>query len=311
MNERRTNIVQMAFDILDRDKSGTVTVDEITDVYDFTHHPDVKSGKKTLKDAAKEFMATWEQGEFDGVVTWEEFVDYYKEISASIDGDDYFELMIRNAWRIAGGTGQAANTANRRVLVTNRDGSQSVQTINNELGLKASDINAVKARLAQQGVDAANVDLFGGLDTTEKRGAGGKGPPARLGGARAQQAWGPPQGMEGFSPRPRAGDESTPPPDTPTNGNGNRRNGNINNLNSSSAAAQVPRRGSDNVFEKSQPQQQAVAVSASASNIFDPWDTMRKLLYTPPLSFEQLGGKLAVSVVSSTPRIAKGAFISR
>ena len=28
------------------------------------------------------------------------------EVSASIDDDDYFELMIRNAWHIPGGQGQ-------------------------------------------------------------------------------------------------------------------------------------------------------------------------------------------------------------
>ena len=38
-------------------------------------------------------------------------------MSASIDLDDYFELMIRNAWHIPGGEGWCANTANKRVLV--------------------------------------------------------------------------------------------------------------------------------------------------------------------------------------------------
>jgi len=68
-------------------------------------------------------MGVWETHKKDGIVTIEEFEDYYKDISASIDNDDYFELMIRNAWHIAGGEGQAANTSIKRVLKTNPDGS--------------------------------------------------------------------------------------------------------------------------------------------------------------------------------------------
>jgi hypothetical protein len=50
-------------------------------------------------------MTVWETHKKDGIVTVEEFLDYYKDISASIDGDDYFELVIRNAWHIDGGEG--------------------------------------------------------------------------------------------------------------------------------------------------------------------------------------------------------------
>jgi len=180
LNERRKKLVRMAFDILDTDQSGIITVDEVASVYDVSRAPDVISGKKTAEQALKEFMSQWEKGSTakDGVITFEEFEDYYKEISASIDGDDYFELMIRNAWRIAGGEGAAANTANKRVLVTNKDGSQSVQMINKELGLKAGDKAGMMARLKAQGVDAENIELFGGLDATSKAAKAGGRPPA-------------------------------------------------------------------------------------------------------------------------------------
>jgi DNA-binding beta-propeller fold protein YncE len=158
----------MAFDILDKDKSGFVTIDDLVDVYDVTSNPAFKAGKITKQQAYEEFLSQWDRLEKDGMVSREEFEDYYKGVSSSIDDDDYFELMIRNAWRIAGGVGMAANTANRRVLVTNKDGSQSVVGIDNELGIRAGDKDMMRARLAQQGVNAANIDLYGGLDTTEK-----------------------------------------------------------------------------------------------------------------------------------------------
>ena len=54
--------------------------------------------------AAQELLASFEQGgEINGIVTWAEFLDYYKGLSLAIDDDNYFELMIRNAWHISGG----------------------------------------------------------------------------------------------------------------------------------------------------------------------------------------------------------------
>lgn len=57
------------------------------------------------KEILLDFMKQWDTAQKDGKVSYSEFEDYYKDVSASIDTDDYFELMIRNAWHIAGGKG--------------------------------------------------------------------------------------------------------------------------------------------------------------------------------------------------------------
>jgi hypothetical protein len=72
----------------------------------------------------------------DGIVTLDEFCSYYSNVSASIDDDDYFELMMRNAWHISGGTGWSANTSNLRVLVKHSDGRETIEEIQDDLGLK-------------------------------------------------------------------------------------------------------------------------------------------------------------------------------
>ncbi len=116
-------MVALAYNVLDKDGSGLVTIEDIEIAYDPSFHPDFQSGRKSREDVLRDFMGVWETHKRDGIVTREEFNDYYKDISASIDDDDYFELMIRNAWHIAGGEGWCENTTIKRVLKTNPDGS--------------------------------------------------------------------------------------------------------------------------------------------------------------------------------------------
>ena len=171
MSSRRVRLVDQAFDVLDRDGNGAVEPEDIINCYDASKHPDVLAGKRSPDEVLREFLDTFDVGGVvDGKVTRPEFENYYSNISASIDDDDYFELMIRNAWHISGGEGAAANSANRRVLVTAADGSQSVQEIRDDLGLKADDKVGMMARLRAQGVDAANVSLYGaGEDNSSAR----------------------------------------------------------------------------------------------------------------------------------------------
>ena len=68
----------------------------------------------------------------------------------------------RRRWHIPGGIGAAANTANTRVLVTHLDGSQSVECIEDDLGLDVGDHAAVIRQLKKQGLwDVQSVSRAG------------------------------------------------------------------------------------------------------------------------------------------------------
>ena len=80
----------------------------------------------------------------------------YAGLSASMptmEDNRYFALMMRNTWHIPSGGAQAANTANTansRVQVTHLDGTQSIESIDDNLGLDLTNQAAVLSKLKKQ-----------------------------------------------------------------------------------------------------------------------------------------------------------------
>jgi hypothetical protein len=152
MKRKRKMLVRKAFDILDLDGSGEVTVNDIHTCYDTTQHPRVIKGEITEDEALQEVLAVYEQGEADGIITFQEFLEYYRDVSAGIENDEYFELMIRNAWHMSGGEGAAKCTSCRHVLVTHKDGREETCELENDLGIGPKEIGKMRAKLTSQGV---------------------------------------------------------------------------------------------------------------------------------------------------------------
>lgn len=100
LNSFRKNLIRQAYDKLDVNKDGLVKLDDIAQLYDASKHPDVLDGKKTPTEVFREFMDKWDTQEKDGIVTIDEFYDYFRDVSASIDTDQYFEGMMKSAWKL-------------------------------------------------------------------------------------------------------------------------------------------------------------------------------------------------------------------
>eukprot|EP01015_Nassula_variabilis_P020458 TRINITY_DN3547_c0_g1_i3.p1 TRINITY_DN3547_c0_g1~~TRINITY_DN3547_c0_g1_i3.p1 ORF type:complete len:221 (-),score=66.12 TRINITY_DN3547_c0_g1_i3:62-724(-) len=107
MNAFRRGFVRRAYEKLDKDKNGIINLDDVIGVYDASKHPEVIKGKKTEEEILGEFLDTFEQHHAvmrndhslrNRTVTFEEFIEYYENISCSIDDDKYFEVMIVKAW---------------------------------------------------------------------------------------------------------------------------------------------------------------------------------------------------------------------
>jgi len=102
MSKSRVDLVKKAFTKFDRNGDGVVTVEDMKRVYIPDAHPKYKSGEWTAKQVFESFLNQYEpdKSKRDGRVTYEEFLNYYAGVSASIDRDIYFDHVLRSSWKL-------------------------------------------------------------------------------------------------------------------------------------------------------------------------------------------------------------------
>jgi Ca2+-binding EF-hand superfamily protein len=100
LSERRLIMVKKAFAMLDKDGSGQLTVGDIAGIYDVSMNAEFLEGKKGKDEILMEFLNNFDgaRGNNDGVVTWNEWIDYYGDLSMSTPSEEYFVRMMESTW---------------------------------------------------------------------------------------------------------------------------------------------------------------------------------------------------------------------
>ncbi|KNC49877.1 calcyphosine [Thecamonas trahens ATCC 50062] len=99
MSDSRLALIDQAFRKIDVTGDGVVTVEDLAHSYDPRHHPKYMSGEWDAEKVFLQFLRSFDSpANPDGVVTKQEFESYYWGVSASLDKDVMFDLMMRNSW---------------------------------------------------------------------------------------------------------------------------------------------------------------------------------------------------------------------
>lgn len=160
MNERRLALVKKGFRVLEGVCDGAVKLSDILRLYDVAWHPDVRSGATTAAAERRSFAELWDVSG-DAIVSLDDFVEYYNDVSALVNADHHFEQTMRNCWHLSGGEGICANQSCRRVRIVHTTGRVTVEDIKNDLGVEAHDLVRMRANLVGQGIiDIARIEVL-------------------------------------------------------------------------------------------------------------------------------------------------------
>ena len=108
MNDFRREVCKQAFRKLDVGNNGVIDLDDIKRSYNALQHPDVLAGRRSEDQILCDFLDTFEAHfclshglkSKDRHIDIKEWLYYYNNVSCNIDDDQYFALMIKNAYKL-------------------------------------------------------------------------------------------------------------------------------------------------------------------------------------------------------------------
>jgi Ca2+-binding EF-hand superfamily protein len=101
LNPFRLGLINEAFDFLDKNGNGIIDINDFRQI-----HAETRSPRKSPAEVLFANMLRCFDKDGGGTISREEFVDYYREINPSIPNDEYFETLIRAAWKLPTGKGR-------------------------------------------------------------------------------------------------------------------------------------------------------------------------------------------------------------
>ena len=107
LNQRRLNIVKVAFKKLDAEKCDVINYSEIKTFFNSKNCPLVSAGLMSEEEFYNSFIETFQthhniyRSAKIKKVTYNEFEDYYKYVSITIDDDYLFEETVISSWKLS------------------------------------------------------------------------------------------------------------------------------------------------------------------------------------------------------------------
>ena len=141
LNPRRQNIVKVAFDKLDTEKCGVIDLSDIKTFFNSKNCPLVRAAVMSEEAFFSGFTETFQTHHniFRSAkikkVTYEEFEDYYKYLSITIDDDYLFEETVISSWKLSkSGIAHSGPKDNIKEII----GNPKLEVPNNEEAKKSN-----------------------------------------------------------------------------------------------------------------------------------------------------------------------------
>ena len=159
---KRRALIQKVFDSFSRDKNGKILISDMKNRFNPSRHPDVLKGSKTENKILGEFLDFLEifreyynnlHGGYTFNMGFQEFLEFYSEISLSIEDDKDFENLLINCWDLELIEQKDKMNDNNKEQIDNIEGNniyKKVQNLNTSINENKQYNKNVRMRAGQQ-----------------------------------------------------------------------------------------------------------------------------------------------------------------